>query len=283
MIVDPSDLNQSEDNMKIGGFNNELHPGITMHKIPVRAEFPGIVFTIGMLSVFLMGIPPLIYFLALATVLGIGFAVILHFTPRRAGLVAFAFTAVMLVYVAGIPAIDDLRRGPEIDLKEFSELLLAPPPPPPPDDLLPFHCDSRQRQSKQSYDRTTQRDRGQKRPHPQSPFDGTWEGKTNDLPSVNLTVADAGGGQLGGVVAFYFQMRGDDGEWRVAGKSVAPLLAAHAEGKVLVFEVQHHKTHGGPEFGPNVKFRTELAGGNEALLYNVSEPSAGPYTLTRRE
>lgn len=78
-------------------------------------------------------------------------------------------------------------------------------------------------------------------------------------------------------------MRGDDGGWRVASKFVAPLLAAHAEGKTLMFEVQHHKTHGRREFGPNVKFCTELAGGNEALLYNVSEPSAGPYTLTRLE
>ena len=104
----------------------------------------------------------------------------------------------------------------------------------------------------------------------------------NDLPGVSMIVADAGGGELGGVVAFYFQMRGDDGEWRVAGKFSAPLLAAQAEGKVLNFEVQHHKTHSSPEFGPDVKFRTELTGGNEALLYNVSEPSAEPVKLRRQ-
>lgn len=68
--------------MKIKSFNNELHPGISMHKIPVRAGFPGLVFTIGTLTVFLMGIPALIYFLVLAIVLGIGFAVMLRFIPR---------------------------------------------------------------------------------------------------------------------------------------------------------------------------------------------------------
>ena len=105
----------------------------------------------------------------------------------------------------------------------------------------------------------------------------------NDLPGVNLIVADAGGGQIGGVVTFYFQVRRDDGAWRVAGKSVAPLLAAQAQGKGLVFEVQHHKTHGSPEFGPNATFRMELTGENKAMLYNVTEASAGPFPLTRRD
>lgn len=104
----------------------------------------------------------------------------------------------------------------------------------------------------------------------------------NDLPGVKLIVADAGGGQLGGVVTFYLQMRGDDGEWRVDDKFVAPLLAAHATDKGLIFEVQHHETQGRSEFGVNVKFRMELTGGNEALLYNLSEGSMGPFKLTRQ-
>lgn len=115
----------------------------------------------------------------------------------------------------------------------------------------------------------------------ESPFDGTWEGQMNDLPGVTLIVADAGGGQIGGVVIFYFQKRGEDGQWHVAGKSTAPLLAVRSEGKVLTFEVQHHKSHDSPEFGPNVKFRVELTGASEAILHNVAEPAMGPVKLMR--
>lgn len=107
---------------------------------------------------------------------------------------------------------------------------------------------------------------------------------TNDLPGVNLIVADAGGGEIGGVVTFYFQMRDDErSKWRVAGKYVVPLLSAHMEGKALVFEVQHHKTHGSLEFGPNVTFHMELTGNTQALLYNPSDTSTEPVKLTRQE
>lgn len=106
----------------------------------------------------------------------------------------------------------------------------------------------------------------------------------NDLAGIKLIVADGGGGRLGGIITFYFQMRDDQrSKWRIGGKAVAPLLSAHMEGTALVFEVQHHKTRGSPEFGPNVKFRAELAGGNEALLYDLSEPSVGPSRLVRQE
>jgi hypothetical protein len=105
----------------------------------------------------------------------------------------------------------------------------------------------------------------------------------NGLPGVSLIIADAGGGQIGGVVTFFFQPRGDDGKWRVAGRSVAPLLNVRAERNALAFAVQHHKTQGSPEFGPNVKFRIDLAKNNQALLYNVSEEQSEPIRLTRQE
>ena len=270
--------------MKIESFSGELHPGITMHKIPVGAGFPGLVFTIGMLAVFLMGIPALIYFLVLAIVLGIGFAVMLRFIPHEAGLVALIFTAVVLVCLVGIPGVEDWSQEEKNDLKDaFASLIFPPAPPPARYELSAYQCDCHERKSKQPCDRTTWRERGQKRPGPPSPFDGMWDGTMNDLPGIRLIVADGGGGEIGGVVTFYFQKRDDGGPWRVADKFVAPLLAAHAEGKILVFEVQRHKTHGSLEFGPNVKFRAELAGGNEAVLYNLSEPSMGPSRLMRQE
>ena len=77
-MVDAEWLDPREDNMNVKGIYNELHPGITMHKIPVKAGFPGLLFTVGVLTVFLIGIPALIYFVVFATVRGIGFAVMLR-------------------------------------------------------------------------------------------------------------------------------------------------------------------------------------------------------------
>lgn len=62
--------------------DNKRHPGISMHRIPVGAGIAGVVFTVGSMAVFLIGIPALRYFLGLALVLGIGIAIMLHFTDR---------------------------------------------------------------------------------------------------------------------------------------------------------------------------------------------------------
>ncbi|HEY6253670.1 MAG TPA: hypothetical protein VI685_27260 [Candidatus Angelobacter sp.] len=150
--------------MKIMGIDNEFHPGITMHKIPVKAGFPGLLFTIGMMAVYLMGIPALIYFLVLAIVLGIGVAVMLRFIPRQAGFVILGVTAVMLMSLVGIPSMEGGRQ--ELD----RDLVSVPVAPPPPDFVAPFRCDCDQRKPKQPCDSTTRRDRErQKRPQPLSP------------------------------------------------------------------------------------------------------------------
>jgi hypothetical protein len=116
-----------------------------------------------------------------------------------------------------------------------------------------------------------------------SPFAGTWSAKINDLPGVDLMIEEAGG-KIGGTVTFYFQTRGEDGKWHVADKTTVTMLAPHVDGKVLAFEVLHHKSHGSSELGPNVKFRMELTGSDEAALRKVEDGSdAGPGTkLTRR-
>jgi hypothetical protein len=105
------------------------------------------------------------------------------------------------------------------------------------------------------------------RVHTKSSFAGTWEGKMNDLPGIDLKIEDADG-KISGLMIFYFQERRDpSAPWHVASESPVPLLVPHLEGKTLTFEVQHHKCHTCPELGPNVKFRVELAGPNEALLW----------------
>ena len=58
------------------------HPGIQMHKLPVGAGFAGLVFTIGSMAIFLLGLPLLWYFLAGAVALGIGVAIVLRIAER---------------------------------------------------------------------------------------------------------------------------------------------------------------------------------------------------------
>ncbi|MGB9489345.1 MAG: hypothetical protein WCA92_02660 [Terriglobales bacterium] len=62
--------------------NGSFHPGITMHRIPAGAGFAGLIFTVGSLAIFLIGLPVLWYFLAGAIALGVGFATVLHFRKR---------------------------------------------------------------------------------------------------------------------------------------------------------------------------------------------------------
>src|SRR6266404_6011895 len=100
-----------------------------------------------------------------------------------------------------------------------------------------------------------------------SPFTGTWEGSMNDQPALKLTIEDADG-KLAGVMVFYFQRRGDDGKFHVvrSGDAAGPIISPQVEGKILNFEVQHHKKHGGTELGPNIKYSVELTGANEAPI-----------------
>jgi hypothetical protein len=77
-----------------------------------------------------------------------------------------------------------------------------------------------------------------------SSFAGTWEGKMNDLPGIDLKIDEAGG-KVSGAIVFYYQERSNENEpWHTAGESPAALLVPHVEGKTVTFEVQHHKCHG---------------------------------------
>jgi hypothetical protein len=50
-----------------------------------------------------------------------------------------------------------------------------------------------------------------------SPFAGTWEGKMNDIPGIDLKI-DEVGGKFSGAVVFYYQERSNPNEpWHVAG------------------------------------------------------------------
>jgi hypothetical protein len=116
-----------------------------------------------------------------------------------------------------------------------------------------------------------------------SPFAGTWEGKLNGLPGVEVKIGE-NGRTLGGEVTFFFQRRGEDGKWHLEGdKAPLPMLAVKTSGKVLSFELAHHKTHGSPEYGPNAKFTIELIGPDEARMSKVGDQSVGPVQLIHRK
>ena len=102
---------------------------------------------------------------------------------------------------------------------------------------------------------------------PPPSLDGTWEGKMNDLPAIELKINNSSG-KVRGTMLFYFQQRTDpSGPWHVTAGTPAPLLVPHVDGKILTFELQHHKCHDCAELGPNQKFRVQLREPNEARLW----------------
>lgn len=120
-------------------------------------------------------------------------------------------------------------------------------------------------------------------------FAGTWEGKQNDLPAVELALRNDHG-QISGTIGFYFQTRGADGKWHLDGNPpyTVPLLSPKLEGAVLTFETIHHKKHGSPELGPNNRYRVTFIGPKEARLqifrYGAKENDSQPgLKLSRRE
>jgi len=58
-----------------------LHPGITMHQIPVKGSM-GLVFTLGVLAMILLALPKARWFLALSLPTGVAIGIILRLTRR---------------------------------------------------------------------------------------------------------------------------------------------------------------------------------------------------------
>jgi hypothetical protein len=104
----------------------------------------------------------------------------------------------------------------------------------------------------------------------------------NGQPGIDLTINHASG-KIIGIIVFYFQERNADDKWQVKDKYETPLLFPKATKKNLTFEVARHKTHDSSELGPNVKFRMELVGANEAVLRKADDPADDGVKLTRRK
>ena len=61
----------------------DFHAGISMHHIGVGAGFAGVVFTVGSMFIFLVGVPGVWAFFALSLGLGLLIATGLYFLHRR--------------------------------------------------------------------------------------------------------------------------------------------------------------------------------------------------------
>ena len=116
-----------------------------------------------------------------------------------------------------------------------------------------------------------------------SPFVGVWDGKVNDLPAIEVKI-EKGADHLTGRIAFYLQKQGKDGKWQIEGYAFdAPMLELKVKGKTLTFETVHYKKHGSKERDPNVKFRMELTGTDEARLIRGEDRMAESLMLVRRK
>ena len=63
------------------GGGTAVHPGITMHKIPVKGPI-GLVFTVGVLAMILLSLPEARWFLAVSLPTGVVIGIILRLTRR---------------------------------------------------------------------------------------------------------------------------------------------------------------------------------------------------------
>jgi hypothetical protein len=59
------------------------HPGITMHRLPVGGDFPGLVFAVGSVLIFLLAIPALWLVMVAAVVVGLLVAATLSILHER--------------------------------------------------------------------------------------------------------------------------------------------------------------------------------------------------------
>jgi hypothetical protein len=59
------------------------HRGITMHRLPVAGNFPGLVFAMGSALIFLFAIPALWFVVVAAFAAGLAIAAVLQITHRK--------------------------------------------------------------------------------------------------------------------------------------------------------------------------------------------------------
>jgi len=123
-----------------------------------------------------------------------------------------------------------------------------------------------------------------RQPENASKFTGVWRGQLDNLPGVDLVIADEGG-QLGGAVLFYLHMRPNvHSPYTSTPGLPEPMFDLRLEGQTLKFDISHRRAHPPRTLhDPPVAFDLKLIGPDKAELVNETEGGGPAVVLTRSE
>jgi hypothetical protein len=102
----------------------------------------------------------------------------------------------------------------------------------------------------------------------QSSLAGKWHGTENDLPIVDLTIAENAGQASGNVVFYLIKRNPDESNAHVDGQAAGPMENLSYQPEKLTFDM--HRTD-----GSLVSFRVELTDADHARLFRTSDNQPG--------
>ena len=106
-----------------------------------------------------------------------------------------------------------------------------------------------------------------------TPILGVWRAQMDGLPFVTFTVTNEGG-RLAGAALFYLIRRDEKGTSSSSPTIPEPLLNPTFDGKVLTFQVSHHRAHPPRSLtDPPANYRLTLTGTNKGKFVNKGEDS----------
>ncbi len=113
-------------------------------------------------------------------------------------------------------------------------------------------------------------------------IDGVWRGQMGDLPFITLVMTDEPG-SLAGTIQFYFLKRATENAQPTAEpRPPEPIFGPHFDGKSLLFEVSHRRSHPPQSLDdPPKHYRLTLTGPNNAEITNLDEPDSPTLRLVR--
>jgi hypothetical protein len=112
--------------------------------------------------------------------------------------------------------------------------------------------------------------------HAQSSLEGKWHGTENNLPIVDLTIAENAGQASGNVVFYLIKRNPDESNAHVDGQAAGPMENLSYQPEKLTFDM--HRADRSV-----VSFRVELTDADHARLFRTSdhEPGGSGFPLVR--
>ena len=102
----------------------------------------------------------------------------------------------------------------------------------------------------------------------QSSLAGKWHGTENNLPTVDLTIAENAGQPSGSAVFYLIKRNPDESNAHVDGQAAGPMENLSYQPEKLTFDM--HRTD-----GSLVSFRVELTDADHARLFRTSDHEPG--------